>query len=160
LFLADRPDVWLANWNAPGQYVIGGNSAAIDGVLAEAARHGARRARRLPDDRAVHTPLMRELTAQFREHLRSASWSDPILPLVNSFDGSSLRTAEEIRRWLGDFLELPVRWEGTVRVLRQAWGSDFVEVGPGNLLSNLQAYIDRSAPIRSASDLVELKAWP
>jgi [acyl-carrier-protein] S-malonyltransferase len=158
--LAHCPDVWLANWNAPGQYVIGGDAAGIEGVLAEAARHGAKRARRLPDDRAVHTPLMRELAGQFREHLRSASWYDPILPLVNSFDGSTLRTSDEVRQWLGDFIELPVRWEATVRVLCQAWGSEFVEVGPGNLLRNLHTYIDRSTPIRTASDLVEQHAWP
>lgn len=156
--LAGQAGVWLANWNAPGQYVVAGDSATIDAVLAEAARCGAKRSRRLPDDRAVHTPLMHELTERFREHLSSARWYNPEIPFVSSYDGRTLRTADEVRTWLGDFLELPVCWEATSRILHDAWKCDFVEVGPGNLLSNMQAHIDRSAAIRTAVDLVEKTA--
>jgi malonyl CoA-acyl carrier protein transacylase len=58
---------------------------------------------------------------------------------------------------MGDFLALPVRWEMTVRAICQEADGKFVEVGPGNVLSNMLPFIDRTAAIRTASDLLDQK---
>lgn len=153
-----HPATCLANWNCPGQYVVGGTEREIDAVLAEAMKAGAKQARRFAGGWALHTPYMTELAARFRIKLGKVAWSEPRVPFVSSIDGRVLTSAEQICVFLGEFLMRPVNWEPTVRGLRQAWGDTFVEVGPGNLLSKMFAYIDRTAAIRTASELLELTA--
>jgi malonyl CoA-acyl carrier protein transacylase len=149
---------FLANWNSPGQYVIGGDAAGIDNALSVARELGAKQSRRLAGDRAMHTPKQREVAARFQEHLENVEFCPLKVPFISCRDAAVLRTANQLRTFFGEFLADPVRWEATIRVLREGWGEDFVEVGPGNVLSNMLPFIDRSASIRTASDLLEQKS--
>src|SRR5262245_39197264 len=155
--LGTTSGVFLANWNSPGQYVISGDVSGVDGVLSASHERGAKQSRRLPGQRAMHTPKQREVAARFRKYLESVSFCRLRVPFVSCRDAAVLRTADELRMFFGEFLAEPVRWEATVRTLRKEWGEDFVEVGPGNVLSNMLPYIDRTASIRTASDLLEQK---
>ena len=148
--LAAHPQVFLANSNSPAQFVVAGPDGEVAQVLAAAIPLGAKRASLLPNRWAVHSPWMRDVTARFREYLEFVAWSRPRVPFVRSDDGRRVRTAAGMRKFLGDFLELPVRWESTVRVLRENWGDSFTELGPGNLLSKMMVHIDRSAIIRTS----------
>lgn len=156
--LQAHPDVHLANWNSPLQHVIAGPVAAIDNILAEAAAQGAKQAKRFASDRAMHTPYVNEVAVRFQQRLETVAWSEPVVPLVNIHDASVLRTAAEIRGFLGDFLAQPVYWQATIETLRSSWGSHFVEVGPGNLLSSMLPFIDRTAAINTASEILDQKA--
>ena len=156
--LQAHPEVHLANWNSPLQYVIAGPVSAVDTILANATAQGAKQAKRFVSERAMHTPYVNEVAARFRQRLETVVWSEPAVPLVNSHDASVLRTAAEIRGFLGDFLAQPVSWQATIETLRSSWGSHFVEVGPGNLLSSMLPFIDRTAAINTASEILDQKA--
>ncbi len=147
----------LANWNGPGQYVIGGKAAAVDGVLAAAVERGAKQSKRLNGERALHTSSIYEVAARLRQYLDSLEMSKPRVPFISCHDASVLRTGDELRNFLAEFLSVAVRWDKTVETLKEGWGSDFVEVGPGNLLSKMLPFIDRTAVIRTASDLLDQK---
>lgn len=157
-YLEATPDISLANWNSPLQYVIAGPGAAVDGILAQATAQGAKQARRLVSDRAMHTPYVNEVAARFRQRLETVSWSEPQVPMANSYNASILHTAHEIRGFLGEFLAQPVLWQATIETLRKNWGSHFVEVGPGNLLGGMLPFIDRTAAINTASEILDQKA--
>jgi malonyl CoA-acyl carrier protein transacylase len=126
-------------------------------MLAAALERGAKLARRLSGERALHTPEQHAVASRLREHLESVEIDSPRVPFISCHDASVMRTAAGLRYFLGDFLALPVRWETTVRTLGQTWGGEFVEVGPGNVLSNMLPFIDRTAAIRTASDLLDQK---
>lgn len=147
----------LANWNSPGQYVIGGSAVAVDGVLAAAVERGAKQSKRLNGERALHTSNLNEVAARLRYYLDSLEIGEPRVPFVSCHDASVLRTGAEVRDFLAEFLSVAVRWDAAVTTLREGWGNDFVEVGPGNLLSKMLPFIDRTAVIRTASDLLDQK---
>lgn len=154
---AEEIGVWVANWNSPGQYVIGGLEGGVDRVLATAISRSARQARRLPGERALHTPCMEEVVPSVQKRLEQVNWQTPRIPLLGSHDGIPLCSASDIQRFLGDFMALPVRWEQAVRTMRCQRSEDFVEVGPATVLSKMLPYIDRDAAILTASDLLEQK---
>ncbi len=156
--LAHHAGAYLANWNSPGQYVIAGDEAAVEAVLAGALAAGAKQARRLPAARALHTPHMHEVAVRLREYLLSVAVAEPRCPFINCCTALSLRTADEMRQFLGEFLAVPVRWNAAVESLCHAGTSRFLEVGPGNLLSNMLPFIDRTAAIQSVSDFLDQKA--
>ena len=158
--LALHPEVYRANWNSPLQHVIAGPASAVDHILASAATQGAKQAKRFGSERAMHTPYVNAVSARFRQRLETVSWSEPRAPLANIHDASMLRTAAHIREFLGDFLSQPVCWQSTMEALCQVWGSHFVEVGPGNLLSTMLPFIDRTAAINTASEILDQKAKP
>ena len=91
-------------------------------------------------------------------HLDSVGISRLHLPFISCQDGSTIETAGGLRNFLAGFLAQPVRWETTVRALGEHWGREFVEVGPGNMLTRMLPFIDRASAIRPASDLLEQKS--
>ena len=153
--LAANPAVSQANWNSPLQHVIAGPVADVDLVLAAAAAQGVKQAKRFVSERAMHTPYVAAAATRFRQRLQLVDWSEPTVPLMNSHDATVLRTAAEIQGFLGEFLAQPVCWQTTVQALITNWGHQFVEVGPGNLLSSMLPFIDRAAAVQTASEVME-----
>jgi malonyl CoA-acyl carrier protein transacylase len=74
--------------------------------------------------------------------------------MLSCHDARTLSTAAEVRDFLADFLVQPVRWDTTIRALREEWGGEFVEVGPGNVLTGMLPFIDRTAVIQTASEIL------
>jgi [acyl-carrier-protein] S-malonyltransferase len=158
--IEENSSVWIANWNSPGQYVVGGESAGVDCVLATAAGLNAKRARRLPTDRALHTPLMQEVSVRLREKVESVRWNEPVVPLISSSDFRVLSSSAEARAFFGSFLEQPVRWDRAMGLLCERTAGPFVEVGPGNVLGSMFPFINQSAGVRAASELLEQDVSP
>jgi [acyl-carrier-protein] S-malonyltransferase len=151
------PDTYLANWNSPLQYVVGGAVAGVDQILRQAVAQGAKQAKRFATERAMHTPLMDDVARRFREILATVAWNEPQVPFVNSHDATVLRNAAQIRQFLGGFLSQPVHWQATIRAILHGCGSRFVEVGPGNVLTSMLPFIESTATVRTASEVLDRK---
>ncbi len=156
--LQATPGTYLANWNSPLQHVVGGLASGVDQVLRLALERGAKQARRIGSERAMHTPLMDEVAIRFRETLATVNWNEPQTPFVNnSPDATVLRTAAQVRHFLGGFLSQPVHWQATIQAILRGWGSLFVEVGPGNVLTSMLPFIQSMATVQTASDVLDQK---
>jgi [acyl-carrier-protein] S-malonyltransferase len=155
--LLATPETFLANWNSPLQYVIGGAVASVDHILQQALIRGAKQAKRFATERAMHTPLMDDVASRFREILATVSWREPQVPVVNSHDATVLRNAAQIRQFLGGFLSQPVHWQATIRTILHGCGSHFVEVGPGSVLTSMLPFIESTATVRTASEVLDRK---
>ncbi|MFM8794179.1 MAG: ACP S-malonyltransferase, partial [Acidimicrobiales bacterium] len=134
--LADS-DVWVANFNAPGQVVIAGS---IDGVEA-AGRHakelGAKRVMPLQVSGAFHTPYMTAARERLRAAIALASPRDTEVPVVSNVDAQPHATGEEWSALLSAQLSSPVRWKHCLLSLADAGVSGFVELGPGGVLTGM-----------------------
>ena len=126
-----------ANYNSPGQVVIGGHAAAVDRALAELATRGVRKTVRLAVSVPSHTPLMREAADRLGETMASLAWRQPDRPVVQNADAASHGDVDAIRAALVRQLYLPVRWTGCVQALAAAGAAELVECGPGKVLSGL-----------------------
>jgi len=155
--LASSPGAFIANRNSPLQFVVGGAEVGVDAVLNAAKEQGAKQARRLVAGRALHTPYMNEVAIRLREHLKTIRWSEPQVPLVNCHDATVLKSANQIQNFLAEFLEQPVQWQIAIRSLGQNWGHEFVECGPGGVLSGMMPFIEPNLSIQTASDILNQK---
>jgi len=138
-----------ANYNSPGQIVIGGHAAAVDRALAELAARGVRKAVKLPVSVPSHTPLMREAANRLGEVMSAMSWRDPAIPVVQNVDGEVHADAPAVRDALVRQLYLPVRWTGCVQALAAAGVTSVAECGPGKVLTGLAKRIDKSLDARA-----------
>ena len=138
-----------ANYNSPGQVVIGGHAAAVERALAELAARGVRKTVRLAVSVPSHTPLMREAADRLGETMASLAWRQPDRPVVQNADAASHGDVDAIRAALVRQLYLPVRWTGCVQALAAAGAAELVECGPGKVLAGLARRIDKGLSARA-----------
>ena len=138
-----------ANFNSPGQIVIGGHAAAVDAALAMLAGKGVRKAVKLAVSVPSHTPLMREAANRLAETMAGLHWNLPALPVVQNVDAKTHGSVEAIRDALVRQLYLPVQWTGCVQALAARGANRIGECGPGKVLAGLAKRIDKSLDARA-----------
>ena len=127
----------IANRNSPGQIVVSGERAAVEGAAEKAKELGAKRAIVLPVSVAAHSPLMGNAADAMRSVLADAQFNDPQAPLLANADARPLTTAEECRAELVEHLTRGVDWVKAVEVMSARGVGRFAEVGPGKVLTGL-----------------------
>jgi [acyl-carrier-protein] S-malonyltransferase len=137
----------VANRNAPGQIVVSGHRRAVEAAAETARDLGARRVVMLPISVAAHSPLMADAAEGMRVALAGVTFRDPDAPLLANADARPLISGEDCRAELVEHLTRGVDWVRAVEVMAEAGVTDFVEVGPGRVLTGL---IKRILPDRSA----------
>jgi [acyl-carrier-protein] S-malonyltransferase len=144
-----------ANYNSPGQIVIGGHAGAVDKALTRLAEAGVRKAVKLSVSVPSHTPLMREAANRLAEAMNALAWQAPSIPVVQNVDAQVHASVEAIRDALVRQLYLPVQWTGCVQALAAAGVGRIAECGPGKVLVGLVKRIDKSIdgrPLGTPSD--------
>ncbi len=130
-------DVWLANYNSPGQVVVAGTAAGVSAAAEVAKTLGARKVMPIKVGGAFHTPLMAAARHRLRKALATAAFTDPEVPVTANVDARPHATAEEWPGLLSAQLCSPVRWHQTLHGLSDSGVTAFVEAGPGGVLSAL-----------------------
>jgi len=126
-----------ANFNAPNQIVISGERAALDEAIAEARRRGARKVVTLAVSGAFHTSLMAGVSEDLRLFLQGYTFSPPKVTLAMNASGEVVSSPDVIKDLLAAQVSSPVFWDKLVRRLASEGFRDYLEVGPGQVLSGL-----------------------
>jgi len=147
-----------ANFNSPGQIVIGGDAAAVDRAIALLAERGVRKAVKLAVSVPSHTPLMREAANRLAEAMAGLDWRAPQLPVVQNVDAQVHDGVVAIRQALVEQLYLPVQWTSCVQALAARGVTRVAECGPGKVLSGLVKRIDKSLDGRPLATPADFEA--
>ncbi|GGK02083.1 ACP S-malonyltransferase [Luteimonas terricola] len=147
-----------ANFNSPGQVVIGGHAAAVDRALELLAAKGVRKVVKLAVSVPSHTPLMREAANRLSEAMSGLSWSEPSLPVVQNVDAEVHDGVHAIRDALVRQLYLPVQWTDCVQALAARGVTRIAECGPGKVLTGLARRIDKSLEARALGTAADFDA--
>jgi [acyl-carrier-protein] S-malonyltransferase len=143
----EHGEISVANANAPGQIVLSGVIPALVFALELSKTVGARKAVRLTVSVASHSPLMRRARDDFAQILARVPFREPRVPMLGNVHASVIHTADGLRKELTEHLVHGVQWTDTIRRMAADGVTDFVEVGPGRVLTGL---IRRIAPTANA----------
>ncbi|MDX1631613.1 MAG: ACP S-malonyltransferase [Thermoanaerobaculia bacterium] len=128
----------VANYNSPGQIVVAGHRPTVERAMELASERGARRAIPLPVSAPFHTPLMEPAREGLAPRLRDTRFRDPEIPVVSNVDARPLTEGAAAREALIRQVSSPVRWIESIRwMVKEGGVEEFVEVGPGSVLSGL-----------------------
>jgi len=130
-------DVWVANYNAPGQVVISGDPEAVKRASSIAKELGARKVMALPVAGAFHTILMAPARARLRKALSDAPFTAAEVPVVANVDARSHSAPADWPALLSAQLCSPVRWRQSLETLSREGATSMAEVGPGGVLTAL-----------------------
>jgi [acyl-carrier-protein] S-malonyltransferase len=131
--VAAATNVAIANDNAPDQLVLSGAVSALDDAEAQLKERGVR-GKRLPVAGAFHSPLMEPAVEPFRALVNDTEIGEPRVPV---FSCVTAEPFDDIPGLLVRAITEPVRWLDVMRALDARGVTDFVETGPGQVLTNL-----------------------
>jgi len=159
--LADA-DVWVANFNAPGQVVIAGEPSAVDKAGAHAKELGAKRIMPLQVSGAFHTTFMAPARDRLRDAIAVADIRDADIAVVSNVDAKPHASGAEWGALLSAQLSSPVRWKHCLQTMSNQGVTDFAELGPGGVLTGMaKRSVDgaRTISVATPDDLDKLLTW-
>lgn len=148
--------VEVANINSPQQIVVSGEVAAVERAIELAAEAGARQATRLPVGAAFHSRMMEPVQRELAEAMQGLAFAEPTVPMVSNATGELVHSGDAIRQALIAQIASAVQWVRCVETLSSVGVTQFVELGPGRVLSGLIRRIDREAETVAVDSLEKL----
>jgi len=142
----------IANINCPGQLVISGASENVTRASELAKAKGAARVVPLQVSGAFHSSLMQPAVAGMSAVLSKVHLNDPVVPVVANTTSQPLVKGTQFLDELLRQLTSPVRWQSSVEYMIGQGVGEFIELGPGKVLSNLVKRINRDVKAVNISD--------
>ncbi len=146
-----------ANFNAIGQTVVAGETAAVARAVDLAKAGGAKLAKQIPVSVPSHCSLMAPAAEQLAQPLQHIEINRPQFPVVTNVDVVCYDAPDQIRSALVRQLVNPVRWVETIQYLAQQGMQHFMECGPGKVLAGLNKRIVPDVPMVSLGSIEGLK---
>lgn len=135
------------NYNSPGQVVISGEVEAIKEACSRLKEAGAKRALPLAVGGAYHSPLMEPARVELATAIEKAEFKRPCCPVYQNVDAKPYINPTEIKKNLLAQLTSPVRWTQSVINMINDGMTEFIECGPGQVLTGLIGRIQKSMAI-------------
>jgi [acyl-carrier-protein] S-malonyltransferase len=149
--------VQAVNFNAPGQIVIAGESAAVGRAMEACKALGAKRALPLPVSAPFHSTLMKPAGDSLKSYLEKISLRTPAMELVNNVDASVEADPARIKDALVRQSYSPVRWVETIERMVGSGITHIVECGPGRVLAGLTRRISAATQSFALADRASLE---
>lgn len=146
-----------ANYNTPSQIVIGGEVAAVDKAVELLKDAGVKRLIPLNVSGPFHTALLKPASERLAEVLETVEFSDFVRPLVGNTEATVMEK-ERVKELLTRQVMEPVRFYDSISKMQEAGVTEFIEIGPGKVLSGFIKKIDKSADVRQVEDVESLNA--
>ncbi len=154
--LKGLPEVWIANYNSPGQIVISGTRVGVSEAIAHLKTANFARVIPLQVQGAFHSPLMISAQEMLAPHIEIAPIERPHTTLVMNVPGDCVDLVVDIRRHLIAQVTHSVRWEQSVRAMMRDGADSYLEIGSGKTLSGLNRKIG-AAPTYSLDKVQDME---
>lgn len=139
--------VVTANFNSPGQVVVSGEPDAVESAMKIAKEQGAKLAVRLPVSGAFHSPLMREAAGEMASLLEAAPFREARVPVYPNTSAKATTSADELKSALKPQMTGAVLWSQSIENMIVDGATNFVELGPGNVLTGLVKRISKTVQV-------------
>ncbi|MGL5416558.1 MAG: ACP S-malonyltransferase [Clostridium sp.] len=147
----------IANYNCPGQTVIGGEVKPIDKSIDEAKRLGGM-AIPLKVSGAFHTSLLNEASEEFFKCLESIKINKEKENIYSNLKGDLYSKDDDLKEILKNHMVKPVYFEKIIRDMIEKGVDTFIEIGPGKTLSGFVKKIDRKLNVINVCNLETLNS--
>ena len=159
--IAPIADVWIANYNCPGQIVISGKKEALAQASDALKAAGVRRVLPLNVSGPFHSGLLAEAGEKLGAYLAGVEIRPLVIPYAENFTGAYVTDSAEIVPLLVKQVSGSVRFEQSIRGMLADGVDTFVEIGPGKTIAGFLRKIDREAKvinIETAEDLEKCRS--
>ena len=146
-----------ANFNCPGQIVIGGEVEAVRAACENAKEKGALKTIPLAVSAPFHTSMLKIAAEKLEDELKTIDINEIKIPVITNVTGNYINNKDEIKIFLRDQVMSTVQWEDTLRKMVADGVDTFVEIGPGKVLSTFVKKLDRKLTVMNVEDINSLE---
>ena len=157
---SDLGCVVIANYNCPGQLVIGGEKAAVEKAAAIAKEKGARRCLPLKVSGPFHTPLMAPAGDALQSYFQNVTFGEPQIPVIFNCLGTVKGDDVTIPELLVRQVQSSVYMEDSIRTMAAMGVDAIVEIGPGKALSGFVKKTVPEVPVTAVETAADVEALP
>ena len=147
---------YVANDNSPGQQVLSAFQEDIE-KLSKILDEKKIKYLILPVSAPFHCPLMKSASEIMQEKIQNTHFKDPNISIVSNVTATSTINSGEIKKLLVQQIEKPVRWRESILNIVNNGVKEFIEIGPGKVLSGLVKRIDRNMKLYQINSLSDLE---
>ncbi len=152
----DNFKCYIANDNSNGQIVLSGLNSDIDKFI-QILKTKKIKNIKLPVSAPFHCKLMNKATVIMGEKIKNTNFAKPKNIIISNVTGSETQETEKIKDLLIKQIESPVRWRESIIYMVKNGVTNFIEIGPGKVLSGLVKRIDKTININTVNKLEDLK---
>ena len=152
----DKYSCYIANDNSIGQIVVSGKIDSID-YFSQDLKKNKIKYIKLPVSAPFHCPLMKNATNDMKSIILETEFKDPTHNIISNVTAKPVSSSDQIKKLLIEQIEKPVRWRESVLNMIGLGINQFIEVGPGKVLSSLVKRIDRNINSNHINILADIK---
>ena len=152
--ICDSVDCQIANINSDYQIVISGSEESID-LASKSLKNISAKVIPLSVSGAFHSKLMSKAKNKLSDIINTSSFNEVCYPIVSNFNAKPNRSIEAIKYALIEQIDNPVQWSKSIKSLSEL-SSEFLEIGPKKVLSNIIKKIDDSLTITTYNSIENL----
>ena len=151
-----RYECYIANDNTEGQIVLSGHNKDLERMMVDLNKANIKNIK-LPVSAPFHCKLMNKATLVMREEISKLNFKEPKNALISNVTGKKILDSNELKELLVTQIESRVRWRESVSLMIDMGISQFIEIGPGKVLSGLIKRIDRNAKVSAINTEEDIK---
>tara|TARA_B100000787_G_scaffold92323_1_gene68195 strand:- start:14 stop:946 length:933 start_codon:yes stop_codon:yes gene_type:complete len=141
-----RYQCFIANDNSVGQIVLSGNLTDLEKIMIDLRSKNIKNIK-LPVSAPFHCELMNKATMVMSEELSKLNFKEPKNKLISNVTGKEINNSNELKDLLVKQIESRVRWRESVLLMINKGVNQFIEIGPGKILSGLIKRIDKNVKV-------------
>ena len=149
-------ECYIANDNSEGQIVLSGNTKDLEKMMVDLKFANIKNIK-LPVSAPFHCKLMNEATLVMNEELAKLNFKEPENILISNVTGKEIKNSNELKYLLIQQIESRVRWRESVVLMINKGVSQFIEIGPGKVLSGLIKRIDKNIKVSAINHEEDIK---
>ena len=149
-------ECYIANDNSEGQIVLSGNIKDLEKMMVDLKISNIKNIK-LPVSAPFHCELMNKATIIMSDEISKLNFKEPTNTLVSNVTAKEIPNANELKNLLIKQIESRVRWRESVLLMINKGINQFIEIGPGKVLSGLVKRIDRNAKVSAINNEEDIK---
>ena len=146
----------IANDNADGQVIVSGNIEAID-ELQNILKNNKKKSIKLPVSAPFHCSLMKDAAINMEKKINATNFISPKIKVVSNVTAQPETNHEKIKKLLVEQIYSKVRWRESVTYMAESGVNEFIEIGPGKVLSSMVKRIVKNAKCENINTEEDIK---
>jgi len=152
----DKYECFIANDNSEGQIVLSGNMMDLEKMMIDLKSNNIKNIK-LPVSAPFHCKLMNKATILMNQEISKLNFQEPKNTLISNVTGNEISNSKELKELLVKQIESRVRWRESVKLMISRGVNQFIEIGPGKVLSGLIKRIDRNVKVSAINTEEDIK---
>ncbi len=152
----DKYECYIANDNSKGQIVLSGKIDDLEKMMGDLKAANIKNIK-LPVSAPFHCKLMSKATLVMNEEIEKLNFKEPENKLISNVTGKEISDSNELKDLLVKQIESRVRWRESVLLMIEKGVTQFIEIGPGKVLSGLVKRIDKNVKVSAINNEEDIK---